>query len=155
MNNTAPTPTNAIANRRSFLYRPGVMNAHSWYSQTGQAITRPAASATLRRSMNWSNGPVANSRHSPSGAMVARAESGSEQYGPRSHSPRLCTPKKPWVYQRNPKMVVTRTAATAISRRLRSSCRWSTNDIVPSGLTRERRRRGSSFLMNPEVTGVF
>ena len=39
----------------------------------------PAVSATLSRSMNWSNGAVASSRHSPSGAMVARADAGSAQ----------------------------------------------------------------------------
>ena len=95
----------------------------------------PAVSATLSRSMNWSNGAVASSRHSPSGAMVARADAGSEQYGPRSQSPRLWNPKKLWVYQKNPTIVVSTTAATAISSRLRSSCRWSTSDMVPSGLT--------------------
>ena len=41
----------------------------------------------------------------------------------------------PWVYQKKPKVVVTTTAAAAISSRLRSSLRWSTSDIVPSGLT--------------------
>ncbi len=89
--------------------------------------------------MNWSNGPVASSRHWPSGAMVARADSGSAQYGPRNHSPRLGTPRKPWVYQMKPTIVVSTTAAVAISNRLRSSARWSTNDMVPSGLTRARR----------------
>ncbi len=73
--------------------------------------------------MNWSNGAVASSRHSPSGAMVARADAGSEQYGPRSQSPRLGRPNAPWLYQKNPRVVVTRIAATAISSRLRSSCR--------------------------------
>ena len=115
----------------------------------------PAVSATLSRSMNWSNGAVANSRHSPLGAMVARADAGSEQYGPRSHSPRLWNPKKLWLYQKNPTIVVSTTAATAISRRVRSSCRCSTSDMVPSGLARDRRRRGSSFLKIPGVcTGV-
>ncbi len=34
-------------------------------------------------------------------------------------------------------------------------CRCSTSDMVPSGLTRDRRRRGSSFLRNPGVcTGL-
>src|SRR3954453_20370364 len=111
----------------------------------------PAISPTLRRSMNWSNGPVANSRHSPSGAMVARAEAGSEQYGPRSHSPRLWNPKKPLVYQKNPMIVVSTTAAAAITSLFRNSLRWSTSDMVPSGLTLARRRRGSSRLRNPGV----
>ena len=97
------------------------MNAHSWYSQTGQASTMPAVRPTFRRSMNWSNGAVASSRHAPSGAMSARADCGSAQYGPRSHSPRLGNPKKPWLYQKNPTIVVTTIAATAISSRLRSS----------------------------------
>ena len=34
-NSTAVQVTNATANRRSFSYRPGVMNAHNWYSHTG------------------------------------------------------------------------------------------------------------------------
>ncbi len=41
----------------------GVMNAHSWYSHTGQASTMPAVRATFSRNMNWSNGAVASSRH--------------------------------------------------------------------------------------------
>ena len=41
--------------------------------------------------------------------------------GPRSHSPRLWKPKKPWLYQKNPTIVVSTTAATAISSRVRSS----------------------------------
>ncbi len=101
--------------------------------------------------MNWSNGAVANSRHSPLGAMVARADAGSEQYGPRSHSPRLWKPSTLWLYQKKPMVVVSTTAATAISSRVRSSCRCSTNDMVPSGLTRDRRRRGSSFW---KISGV-
>ena len=36
----------------------------------------PAAIPTFRRSMNWSKGAVANSRHSPSGAMDARDDAG-------------------------------------------------------------------------------
>jgi len=83
----------------------------------------PAAIPTFRRSMNWSNGAVANSRHSPSGAMDARDDAGSEQYGPRSQSPRLGKPKKLWPYQRKPTTVVNRTAMTAISSRVRSSSR--------------------------------
>ena len=81
----------------------------------------PAAMPTLSRSMNWSNGAVASRRHSPSGAMAARDEAGSEQYGPRSQSPRLGKPKKLCPYQRKPTMVVSRTAATAIRSRVRSS----------------------------------
>ncbi len=83
------------------------MNAQICWSQIGQARMIPAASATLSRSMNWSNGAVAKSRHWPSGAMVARAEAGSEQYGPRSHSPRLWKPRMPWLYQKKPMIVVT------------------------------------------------
>ncbi len=85
--------------------------------------------------------------------MVARADSGNAQYGPRSQSPpRLGIPKTPpWVYQRNPRIVVNTTANVAISSLPRSSVRCSTNDIVPSGLTRDRRRRGSSFLRNPGI----
>src|SRR3954454_6053385 len=151
MNRIAPKPTNTDANRRSFLYRPGGMNAHNCCNQTGQASTTPAVSATLSRSMNWSNGAVANRRHCPSGAIVARAEAGSEQYGPRSHSPRLWNPKKPLVYQKNPMIVVSTTAAAAITSLFRNSLRWSTSDMVPSGLTFARRRRGSSRLRNPGV----
>src|SRR3984893_616131 len=55
-----------------------------------------------------------------------------------------------------PKIVVTETAAIEISNRVRSSRRWSTSDIVPSGLTRLRRRRGSSRRRKPGVfTGGF
>jgi hypothetical protein len=103
--------------------------------------------------MNWSKGPVAKSRHWPSGAMVARAEAGRSQYGPRNHSPRLWKPKMPWVYQKKPRMVVKMTAAAAHSSRLRSSCRWSTSDMVPSGFTRARRCRGSNFLKIAGGTG--
>src|SRR6478752_4612999 len=39
------------------------MKAQIWYSQMGQASTTPAAAPTLRRSANWSNGPVPNSTH--------------------------------------------------------------------------------------------
>src|SRR5580693_479836 len=49
-------------------------------------------------------------------------------------------------------MVVTRIAARAISSRERSSVRWSTNDIVASGLVRLRLRRGSSRLNRPPRT---
>jgi len=55
--------------------------------------------------------------------MVARAEAGREQYGPRSQSPRLGSPNAPWLYQKNPRVVVTTTAAVEISSRLRSSSR--------------------------------
>ncbi len=55
------------------------MNAHSWYSHTGQANTTPAVAATFRRSMNCSNGPVARRWQPPSALMSAREDAGSEQ----------------------------------------------------------------------------
>ncbi len=55
------------------------MNAHSSYSQIGQASTMPAVSATFSRSMNCSNGPVASSRQLSSGLMSARADAGRSQ----------------------------------------------------------------------------
>ncbi len=68
----------------------------------------PAVSATLSRSMNWSNGAGGQQPAAPRrGRWSARADAGSAQYGPRSHSPRLCKPKKPWVYQKKPRVVVT------------------------------------------------
>ena len=111
----------------------------------------PAVRPTFSRSMNWSNGDVASSRQAPSEVMSARAESGSSQYGPRSQSPRLGIPKTPWLYQRKPRMVVTTTANAEIRSRPRSSVRCSTSDMVPSGLTRDRRRRGSIFLKTPGI----
>lgn len=73
--------------------------------------------------MNWSKGAVANSRQPPSGLMSARADDGSEQYGSRSHSPRLSNPNTEWLYQRNPATVVNAIANTEINRRVRSSRR--------------------------------
>ena len=55
------------------------MNAHSWYSQIGQAITTPAVAATFSRSMNCSNGPVASRWQPPSALMSAREDAGNEQ----------------------------------------------------------------------------
>src|ERR1700757_4008202 len=101
--------------------------------------------------MNWSNGAVASSRHCPSLLILARADCGSEQYGWRSHSPRLSSPKIECEYQTNPKIVVTRIAASAISSRVRSSVRWSTSDIVASGLARLRLLRGLSRFSKPAV----
>src|ERR1700758_1801245 len=101
--------------------------------------------------MNWSNGAVASSRHCPSLLIVARADCGSEQYGWRSHSPRLSSPKIECEYQTNPKIVVTRMAASEISSRVRSSVRWSTSDIVASGLVRLRLLRGLSRFSRPAV----
>ncbi|CFE45708.1 Uncharacterised protein [Mycobacterium tuberculosis] len=39
----------------------------------------PAAIPTLSRNMNWSNGAVANKRHSPSALISARADCGRAQ----------------------------------------------------------------------------
>ena len=64
------------------------MNAQIWYSQTGHARTTPAAMPTLRRSANWSNGPVPNSTHALGSAVnTARDDAGIAQYGPLSTSP--------------------------------------------------------------------
>src|SRR6201997_1251315 len=101
--------------------------------------------------MNWSNGAVASSRHCPSALICARADRGNEQYGCLSHSPRLSSPKIECEYQKNPKIVVTRIAANEISSRVRSSVRWSTSDIVASGLVRLRLLRGLSRLSKPAV----
>ena len=40
-NSGTAAATNDRARRRSFLCRPGTMNAQSWYSQTGLATMRP------------------------------------------------------------------------------------------------------------------
>src|SRR6201997_4024051 len=101
--------------------------------------------------MNWSNGAVASSRHCPSALNCARADCGNEQYGCLSHSPRLSSPKIECEYQKNPKSVVTRIAASEISSRVRSSVRWSTSDIVASGLVRLRLLRGLSRFRKPAV----
>src|ERR1700758_5526468 len=101
--------------------------------------------------MNWSNGAVASSRHCPSALNCARADCGNEQYGCLSHSPRLSSPKIECEYQKNPKSVVTRIAASEISSRVRSSVRWSTSDIVASGLVRLRLLRGLSRFSKPAV----
>src|SRR5246127_3154552 len=101
--------------------------------------------------MNWSKGAVASSRHWPSALISARADCGNEQYGWRSHSPRLSSPKIECEYQKNPKIVVTRIAASEISSRVRSSVRWSTSDIVASGLVRLRLLRGLSRFSRPAV----
>ena len=82
------------ANRFSLAYRPGTMNAHSWYSQIGHASTTPATAPTLSRSMNWSNGPVPSRVQEPSAVNTAREDAGREQYGSFSSSPRLGQPKK-------------------------------------------------------------
>ena len=102
--------------------------------------------------MNWSNGEVASSRHAAVGRDGRRARTAAASSTGRAAIHRDCgNPKKPWLYQKNPAIVVTTIAAIAISNRLRSSRRWSTSDIVPSGLTRARRRRGSSRLRIPGV----
>ncbi len=127
------------------------MKAHSWWNHTGQASTIPAVRPTLRRSMNWSNGAVASRRQPPSALMSARADGGSEQYGVRSHSPRLSMPNSEWLYQMKPMMVVSATAPIEISSRVRNSRTCSTSDMVPSGLARLRRARGSSLVRNRGV----
>ena len=104
--------------------------------------------------MNWSNGAVASNRHWPSALICARADGGSEQYGCRSHSPRLSSPNIACEYQTNPNAVVTAIAASEISSRARNSVRWSTSDMVASGLVRLRRGRGSSRLNRPVVRTV-
>src|SRR5215212_9646362 len=91
-NSTEATATKLSAYRRSFAYRPGVMNAHSWYSHTGQASTTPTVVPTFSRSENWSNAPVPSRVHEPSAVKTARDESGSEQYGVLSSSPRFGQP---------------------------------------------------------------
>src|ERR1700739_4261623 len=101
--------------------------------------------------MNWSNGAVASSRHCPSALICASADCANEHYGCLSHSPRLSSPKIECEYQKNPKIVVTRIAANEISNRVRSSVRWSTSDIVASGLVRLRLLRGLSRLSTPAV----
>jgi hypothetical protein len=45
-------------------------------------------------------------------------------------------PEEPVLYQTNPIAVVTATAASEISSRVRSSCRWSIRDMVRSGVVR-------------------
>ena len=40
-NSGSAAATNPIEYRRSLRVRPGVMNAHSWYSQTGEARMSP------------------------------------------------------------------------------------------------------------------
>src|SRR5690242_19157741 len=98
------------------------MNAQIWYSQMGQARTTPAATPTLRRRANWSNGPVPKSTHALGSAVkTARDEAGIAQYGPLSTHPeegaaKLGTPK-----QVEPKTVVIAIATRAMASRLRSS----------------------------------
>src|SRR6202012_1668509 len=150
---SAAGTTNATAKRRSFLYSPGVMKAQSWYSHIGQASTTPAVNATFNRSMNWSNGAVASSRHWPV-AMSARAVDGSAQYGCRSHSPRLSSPNNGCEYQTKPIVVVRAIMPSESKSRARNSVRCATSDMVASGLVRLRRRRGSSRLNNPVVRTV-
>src|SRR5438094_515722 len=99
---------------------------------------------TFNRSMNCSNGAVASRRQAPSAVSTARDEAGSEQYGPVSTDPRLSMPKIVCAYQKKPNSVVTTTAAIEISSRRRSSCRCSTNDMVPSGFVLRLLRRGSN-----------
>src|ERR1700730_780552 len=55
-NSGVATVAKAYPYRRSRLCRPGAMKAHSWYSHTGAAITRPAYIAIFRFNMNWSSG---------------------------------------------------------------------------------------------------
>ena len=64
-------------------------------------------------------------------------------------------PKIPWLYQRKPTIVVSATAATDINRRVRSSLTCSTRDMVPSGLVRARRCRGSNRDRNEGVRTAF
>src|ERR1700722_14010851 len=47
-NSGTAMPTNASEYRRSLRCKPGVTNAHNWYSHTGEAITMPASNATLK-----------------------------------------------------------------------------------------------------------
>ena len=84
--------------------------------------------------------PLARALH---GENDARTSWGRLQYGPRSSSPSDSSRHTPCEYQMNPTTVVAAIATSAMIRRLRSSRRWSTNDMVPSGLTLLRRRRGS------------
>ena len=71
------------------------MNCQIWKNQMGHAITTPAVTATFRRSVNWSNGPVASNRHSSPGVSVARELCGRSQYGPRSRLPSDSTCQNP------------------------------------------------------------
>src|SRR5580765_8548738 len=97
------------------------MNAHSSYSQTGQASTTPTVTPTFIRSVNWSKAPVPSSVQEPSAVNTARDESGSEQYGDLSSSPRLGQPNSAVPNQMQPKTVVMARAISATVSRLRSS----------------------------------
>ena len=103
--------------------------------------------------MNWSKGAVASNRQWPL-AMSARAEGGSAQYGCRSHSPRLSSPNTGCEYQTKPIAVVSRMVPSESSSLARNSVRWSTSDMVASGLVRLRRERGSSRLNKSVVRTV-
>lgn len=135
-------PTDSVQ-RRSFFKSPGVINRHISISQIGHAMTSPANPPIFIRSMNISKGLVARRRHSLSAENVARADGGNEQYGSLRISPRLGSRGTwrgpmaqagiPCSYQINPIIVVTAMAARARNSRVRSSRKWSTMDMVPSG----------------------
>jgi hypothetical protein len=80
VNSTTAAVTNVLANLRSLRYRPGVMNAHTWYSQTGLVSTNPAAMPTSSRILKPSNGSVCSSAHGLL-AKLTRWVVGNRQYG--------------------------------------------------------------------------
>src|SRR5215467_2609493 len=80
VNNATAQVTKVSANLRSLRYRPGVMNAQTWYSHAGLVSTIPAAMPIFNRIENASNGCVCSNPHGlPS--KLTRCVAGSLQYG--------------------------------------------------------------------------
>src|ERR1700716_3759326 len=80
VNSTTAAVTNVVANFFSLRYRPGVMNAQTWYSHNGLVSTNPAAMPTSSRILQPSNGSVCSSAHGRL-AKLTRWVTGNRQYG--------------------------------------------------------------------------
>ena len=65
---------------------------------------------------------------------LTRADGGSEQYGWRSHSPRLSSPNTGCEYQTNPTVVASAIVASEINSRARSSVRCATRGASAGGI---------------------
>ncbi len=103
MNSTDAANTKTSANLRSFEYRPGAMNRHTWFSHSGDVRAMPAAAPTFRRIMKPSNGSVCSSWQATS-PWCSRLSSGMPQYGAMTTSPRLGRPKSRHCHQKKPKI---------------------------------------------------
>src|SRR3954447_17036377 len=122
--------------RFSLRLSPGVMKAHSWYSQNGADSTTPTMKLIFSRISAPPKTSVTSSSQSPLLPVPsARRSLSSPQYGARTNSPSPCS------YHQKATAVPIRMNSSAMPTRLRSSRRWPIRLIVAAASRSGRRVR--------------